>query len=334
MIKRYLLASILIFGCIFSNAQVYNFSVTTGTFTFLVNSTSLNNGQVWDDPEYTIPLGFSFKYFDTTVTQLYLDDWGLGAELTTNNTESGSYGVIIPFGPDIMDRGSKFGGMTTETSESNISYETTGSAGSRICKIEWKNVGFYGDIEPDDISSDFANFQLWIYEGTNNLEVHFGPSSISDPTTTYEFLSGPNVALYPSYNFDSSDLDEKGYELSGDADNPSMVEVNFAYENNLDGTVSNGKIFKFTNTSASTPKLKSMNQISLLPNPAKSNFNILLKNKNLTEGKVEILNSIGQNVLTSSMLQEPINIEDLTTGVYSVILYTENEVHTTQLIKE
>ena len=45
-------------------AQTYNFSVSTGTYTDLSGSTSLNNGSTWDEPEILLPIGFDFQLFE------------------------------------------------------------------------------------------------------------------------------------------------------------------------------------------------------------------------------------------------------------------------------
>lgn len=53
------------------HSQSYDFSATTGSYSDLVASTTLNKGMTWDDPQFTIPIGFNFQYFNTTLNHIY-----------------------------------------------------------------------------------------------------------------------------------------------------------------------------------------------------------------------------------------------------------------------
>lgn len=106
-----------------SYSQSYYFSVSSGTYTDLTGATSLNAGSVWDDPSYTVPLGFTLDFFDTTITNLEMA-WGYGGDLNSDGTYiGGGIGSIISvYGADLIDRGS----TTPGTSVSNISYKVEG----------------------------------------------------------------------------------------------------------------------------------------------------------------------------------------------------------------
>lgn len=61
MIKKLLLPIFLLL-VIFVNAQsLYNFETENVPYQNLLGGTSLNNVEEWDDPAYTIPLGFDFQ---------------------------------------------------------------------------------------------------------------------------------------------------------------------------------------------------------------------------------------------------------------------------------
>jgi len=66
----------------YAHSQSYEFTVSTNPYINLTGSTSLNGTAPWDDPEFEIPIGFDFQYFDTTIDKIYIDDWGFGAGLT------------------------------------------------------------------------------------------------------------------------------------------------------------------------------------------------------------------------------------------------------------
>ena len=42
---------------------------------------------------------------------------------------------------------------------------------------------------------DLLNFQLRIYEGTNDIAFHFGPSRIDRPDLDYGEVSGPSIGV-------------------------------------------------------------------------------------------------------------------------------------------
>ncbi|MDB4088086.1 hypothetical protein N9544_00525 [Flavobacteriales bacterium] len=156
----------LLFLALFATTLIgfgqYTFSTRTGTYTNLTGATSLTNGGTWDDPQLTIPIGFNFTLFNSTISTIYIEDYGLGADLTITDTETGIVPFFTPFISDIIDRGYDFiVGDAATGGLSPISYKLSGISGSRILKIEWKNAGFYSDIDDNGISTDYVNFQLW-----------------------------------------------------------------------------------------------------------------------------------------------------------------------------
>jgi hypothetical protein len=72
----------------------------------------------------------------------------------------------LPPGFIFMDKG-------TINSLSPISYEISGSQGSQILKIEWGNLGFNPVLTTD--SSAYFNYQMWLFEFDNHIELHSGP---------------------------------------------------------------------------------------------------------------------------------------------------------------
>src|SRR5690554_3244922 len=186
----------------------YSFNATNEPYNDLVGSTSLNNGQIWDDPGYAIPLGFDFQLSTHVFNTIHIVDWSTGGVLSSTPSPAGIIPVLLPIGQDIIDRGYVWG-----VSQSNLSYKIEGAAGSEILKIEWSNVGFWDDMT----GNDFMNFQIWLHKGTNIIEYRYGPSSVNNPYGSFEGETGPNVALFPKIDIIAGKLyDDNAYVLSDD----------------------------------------------------------------------------------------------------------------------
>lgn len=300
----------------------YTFTSTTGTYSNLVSPISLTNGSTWDDPQYTIPLGFNFDYFDSTVNKMYIEDYGLGGFIAINPTEVGIIPTLIPYGADIMDRGYDFASGGSSTGGlSPISYKLTGIAGNRILKIEWKNVGFYSDIDDNGISTDFTNFQLWLYETSNNIEIHFGPNSITQPSLCYDGVSGTSVELVPETNYSTGDYGPNAITLNGPPLNPNVKIIN-SYDS-LEFI--NGTIYKFTKT-GSTASLNE-NVLSfkptVYPNPA-NNFINISTNEKFELSQVHLMDMNGKIVRTINNQFNKVDVSDLESGIYILNIISKN----------
>jgi len=301
----------------FANSQSYELSTSTGPYINLTNSTSLNGTAPWDDPEFAIPMGFDFEYFDITINQIYIDDWGFGAGLTSNPNETGTLPALVAYGADIADRAYDDNNQNATTgSLSNISYLVEGTAGNRILKIEWNNVGFLSDIVADNISTDFTNFQLWLFEGSNDIEIHFGPNSISNPDESFDGETGSSIALVPAYNFVTDVIEENATFLSGNPSNPTVVFSTVDDNTFLDGVIPNGTIYKFTRSTLSTEDFQSVAKLELFPNPSKDAISL---SGITTDKKYEIYNLLGNKIQEGIINKnERINIQNYSKGVYLI----------------
>lgn len=165
IMKRLLLSLNLLLVSFYSFAQ-YSFAVSSSTYSELTNPTSLNNNTSWDrDSNYTIPFNFNFAIHGQTYTSLNLIAGG-------GISFQGQKELRVLSHPD---SGYLLGDKDSSVSQSPISYEIIGRAGQQILKMQWKNAGFR-EFCASSIPNDSINFQIWLYEGTNSIEVHFGSS--------------------------------------------------------------------------------------------------------------------------------------------------------------
>ena len=202
--------------CLDARGQApYYFNYSTGPYANLIGSTSLNNGQLWDDPEYRIPIGFTFEFFDQAYDSIYISDY-------VWFDQNIKY-WISAYDSDFIDKG-------VTSSVSPISYLRSGTPGSQILKIEWNNVGFYNDIT----LNDFINVQLWLYESTNLIEIHIGPNSVLN----IDSYGGPEGGVIGVVDF----ITPEEVYLTGQ---PAAAVVVEGYTE-MNGTPVNGAIYSFT----------------------------------------------------------------------------------------
>lgn len=296
-------------------AQAYNFTHFFSNYSNLVGSTSLNNGATWDDPDYVVPLGFTFNLFTTPINEIYVDgNLGLGGYLSSGICGAiDTVSLFVPYGPDIADRGFDNG-----TSMSNISYKTEGPVGSRITKIEWKNVGFLGG--PTDVNgvyTDFLNFQAWFYEENDMMEVRFGPKFIDDPMVCFDGFSGPPIALVDDYLCSQDSVLGNAYILKGNPLAPNFVP--FSIDDNdvyLDGPVPEGMVYRFNNVPVGLQEV-SPDDFSIYPNPASDKVMISTKSGKLQIDRVSVFSMDGKQVdeMSASPVME-LDVMDWKPGIY------------------
>ncbi|NNE54866.1 MAG: hypothetical protein HKN32_02515, partial [Flavobacteriales bacterium] len=140
-----------------TNAQdPFTLSIFGDDYVPLEGSTSLNNGEVWDDPSYDIPIGFDFYLFDQGMQNILLSDWGVGGMLTTPVTGD-EIQILVAYGSDIIDPG-----YYQDSSQANISYQVDGNFPTRIFKLEWDNCAFWDELSDTGTSGNRVSFQLWL----------------------------------------------------------------------------------------------------------------------------------------------------------------------------
>ena len=305
-IQKLIISSLLFSSLAIAQEVNYYFEQFSNNYSDLSNSISLNNSNVWDDPEFNIPIDFEFKLFNTPISELTLGG-GYGAMLYSLDLEYS----LWPIRADIIDRGfaeDKEGtSIDSLVSVSPISYKTSGSNGSEILKIEWRNVGFF----EDEALTYYMNFQLWMYEGSDMIEIHFGNSNVDDNfwyqemnfsgfvDANLDFETAAGFILREVngvYQFDYSQLEE---------------EPTYYYTS----VPENGTVFRFYPEYAiGTEEVKTA--VKTYPNPV--NNYLFIENKLGTElsYKVMSLDGIVVNIGNSCLSKIQLDLSELKPGVY------------------
>ncbi len=291
----------------------YLFSTYTSTFETIQEATSLDGGQIWDDPTWTVPLGFTFYTANDTITTLYVGELGTTVYGIQDDSLSD---IFLPYFDDIAN-------ADNDTLVSPVSYVVEGPPGFQICKIEWLNVGFYEDWAANGTYTNTTSFQLWLYENSNIFEYHYGPSNISDPTLVHMF-GAPAVAFVENLN-QSTGFDWDGfYSVTGNTDAPTITTLSNAevlaaqgipsYAL-LNGEPAEGTVYRFAPTFVNLEE-NSLSTFDVYPNPTSGLLNVF----NPTQETVvaQILSAEGKVIQIETLTsgRNSIQTENLSTGYY------------------
>ena len=179
MKKQLLPLLVLFFFCAKTNAQITltdtGHCVNTTLYATLVGETPINASITADDVYSSVlPIGFTFNFYGTPVTQLIV---GANGNISFNVALAGGadpYSISAP----LLGNASVLDGICgpwadmdiyyTGTPIGIVNYSTVGVAPNRKFIVEYCHNGMYS------CSSLWITSQVILYETTNNIEVHIG----------------------------------------------------------------------------------------------------------------------------------------------------------------
>ncbi len=297
------------------SSQTYNLSITNEPYVPLTGGTSLVQG-VWDDPEFNVPLGFSFDYYGQTTDMLHVISGFLGGIYTTN-LDANAVNLMAVFATDFVDRG-----YNTGQAMSPILFKTTGTTGHRITTVEFKNAGFFSDTVINGVYQDFINFQLRLFEETGNIEMHLGPYSVSNIAADFDGPPGPIVGLIEGLNYGSGEVSGEVLLLNGDPVNPEIITTyNDAY---LTWPIPENTVYRFSTGATATHDLsKPQLEQYYFPNPCVQNVTLKPELRDEIQSPVYVFNSLGQIVRIDDQ-PERIELDGLSVGIYQLRFNTKD----------
>lgn len=320
---KHLLIPILLVLAISSQSQVlnYNFSTFTSEYSDLTNPTVVST-ETWDDPELLVPIGFNFLFEGISYTELFIG-YGYGGIVIFQNG-SDMANVIIAHSADIIDVGYNEGSVL-----SPISYQLSGTPGSQICKVEWKNCGFYNQVN-DGVFPDRVSFQLWIYEGSNDFEVRYGQNSVKDFTVYDGWLTH---GLLQNISLTSNNIGF-GHILSGSTNAPTIIssgDENTLLSATLDATPENGRVYRFASTVVSLPEFTFDSKLKVYPSVTDGLVTVSTQvNVPLT---IEVRSLSGQLLMQETVKQSTqLDLSGLSAGCYFIRSVESNQ--TMKVIKQ
>jgi len=313
-------------------AQEYTLTVSNQSYTDLDDPISVNNGLTWDEPEFIVPIGFDFNFFDESIDSLFfLDDSALLNELGNDEIVAFAIGNL-----GMTDRGFDLN-EGEPGSLSPISYQLSGSPGSRIFKLEWKNAGFFRDGEMNDgVYSDFTNIQFWLYESDGAIEIRYGESDRTNLEMIYESLNYAftSVCFLGVFDDDFEPISDQAYILDGTATDPTLDLFSTGYYyGSLEANTPYGTVYRIARmTSADNEPNNDNAKIIISPNPTTG---LLQVNTNIIDNEIESIKILDINgrCLKSYNSLNNIDISDLPAMCYFLNIQTADEVWNERIIK-
>jgi len=307
-----LFISILLCTNISLRAQTYQLHVSNEAYVPLADGISITDGEVWQSPFAIIPVGFNAQLFNFDVPEVTIANDG--ATIYTGQYDGGAFTAFLsPFELNIVDRGS----MST-TSESEISYLTTGDPGERVFTIEWSNVGFYDELYGPGTNDNFINYQVKLFEATGAVRYCYGTSSITNSELVYEGESGPRVSLFEGEEYSGGEV----YLLFDDPLNP-QVFAEFDYFGNtfLNGTPPDGTVYEFLPLATGLDE-PSLVEVQLFPNPV-VDFVQVIGIDTMEPLRFAVYNSEGAIANQGDLINGRLNVKPLNKGFYVIQIQTK-----------
>jgi hypothetical protein len=311
--KGYLLTIYLLLTVICSTqAQCrYDFSVAQDTYQPLTTGTSLSGTLRWDDINFKRALGFGFE-LDWMPVNTYSLVCNSKGQFLGGDTTSLLSGFCL-MDADLQDRGK----MDT-IARSPIRYAITGNAGSRIFKIEFFNAGFWREKELYNTMEDSLNMQVWLYEGSNAIELRYGPAKISHASDYFIYGGNPVIGFVRDAGLFSLNL-SKLYYLKGSPGSPVMDSCGSNITNvssSLTSYPPEGTVYRFQpRTNSINNVTGTLQHIRLLNNITSTALHLHSEYKDITYQVVSLngtINAKGQ--LTSGNQQ--LDVSQLPAGTY------------------
>lgn len=307
-----------------TTAQTYQVTIANEPFVFLENAQSAVVG-AWDEPEFQLPLGFDFEFFDITTNQLYslANSFGIDLEL---NLDTDHIYQLIPFLSSLIDRG-----YQQDSALSPITYQTEGPPGQQIFTIEFKEAGlFEGTEDENGVFHDYISLQVKLFENRGDIVFHIGPYSIQEETqVVFEEKPGPIVGLLADSDYIPDGLFGELIFLQGDPLNPTIETDTIAF---LNWPIPENTVYRFCRLCTSVVKdFQYSTQQYFYPNPTSGDIHFVENTDNDVMFPIRVVDINGRQVgLWKS--KDEISASDFAPGCYYVFLKIEDTMVVEKLI--
>lgn len=210
IVRKIILLLLALSGFSSVRAQQFSYTVScdsSGTYQELTAQTLLNpGGGAWAQT-YRVPLGFAFSFLGNTFDSVTVERNGY---LSFDSDRR--YALMVY---------NAFRDKTDSTNNhSTLGYALSGTAGSRILKLQYKNVGATRN------KKELFSYQIWLKEN-GSIEVHVGPHTypVAASNNYTDTLNANHIGLLNT----NMDTETRGLFLKGSPTQPASQPVNDSY---------------------------------------------------------------------------------------------------------
>ncbi len=315
--KKNLFVLVLVASALTLNAQHYVFSETSATYEELIDDTPVANPDFDNDQLTNLPL-------DNETFHLFGLDFTFGGFTTYAIQTFGNLRIDNDSSAVIID--GIFTNLDSIDETTSVSWKIDGTSGELIVKAQWKNVKLaLGE------ATNFANFQIWIYQETGVIEIHYGEQSENN-ATGYTDDNGPYAGIF--YSPDTFDEMYEKLWLYGEPTNIQQDATSIFYFGRLLGVPSNGTVYRFSPTTTTDIHEKSSDRgdIQVYPNPTSNALFLAGQWRNFD--KVRIFDSLGKLHLEQKIATQKLDVSSLGSGTYILEFNQGTGVFHRSFIKE
>lgn len=273
-----------------------------------------NDDWTWDYIDYEIMLDEPFRFLDIDISSFYIVDFSI--------LDSDTYLELL-----LLDLSRSL----QLDSSTYIQYKMEGEVGNRIFKVEWFNNGIVADTE----NNAYFNGQMWLHETSNIIDLFYGTGDVSDISF---FFGGPVVGIL-TYE-DDPDSEEFARHTNciskvGDEEELIYTYVDFGDDVDvlptLDVLPASGTRYRLIPDSGSAVKEITHIENLVYPNPVKDQLNL----RNITNDQYDQIDIIDSNgkIMRSQQFSTSIDVKDLSSGTYSILLKGSEDTAVSRFIK-
>jgi hypothetical protein len=123
-----------------------------------------------------IPIGFTFSYLGTPYTTFSVasDGWMSFTATASTATNTNLFSTATP--------NATLAPWFDDLISSSVLYQTSGTPGAQVCVIQWNSMSYWNSTRP-------IEYQVILYEGTNEIEFIYNAASTIGATATAESAS-------------------------------------------------------------------------------------------------------------------------------------------------
>jgi hypothetical protein len=307
-----LFLSVLLSIAVRGQEMPYTLTVLNEPYVPLSEAISAVNNSSWDDPDAFIPIGFTFQFIDEVITQIYLT--GPGGQFISVAAED-SLNFLAPYIADLIDMG------YDTASYSPIRYSVEGPPGYQVFKLEYSNAGFYDELMELGTTTNYVNFQMWFYQGSNVIEYRYGPNNVPNGASLH-FFGGPIVGI--GTGAPNGGGWENFWLLGGDPEAPEVNNYNDpkAFPVLLNSEPADSTVYRFSPTFVDVSENSEEAIFKIYPTVTDNSVQLILKQNNAT---AHIYNSVGVLVKTIALQRglQTVQLNDLSAGSYIITIQNE-----------